>query len=275
MKKALIVGINKYQLAGNNLNGCVNDVTNIRDVLLKYYGFEVSNMRVLVDERATKKNIVERLNWLVSKPSAGDNLVFHFSGHGSQIRDRNGDELRDKMDEVLCPHDMDWEGNYITDDDLAEIFEGLSNVVLDVILDCCHSGSGTRNPNHIIPRFIKPPIDIRCRNEDDLPKRGLFSWLADLLFPNKQSSEDKPIVGLNHSLLAACRDYQVAADAEIDNVPNGAFSYYLCKHIRDTNGKISRVELRDRVRASLKYHKFEQIPQLEAPENMFSKEIFK
>ena len=34
--KALLVGINKYKIPGSDLSGCVNDVTNIRDALLKY-----------------------------------------------------------------------------------------------------------------------------------------------------------------------------------------------------------------------------------------------
>jgi len=58
----------KYKLPGSDLQGCVNDATNVGDVLLKYYGFTVKEVRVLADERA------------------GDRLQFHFSGHGSQIR---------------------------------------------------------------------------------------------------------------------------------------------------------------------------------------------
>jgi Caspase domain len=30
-----------------------------------------------------------------------DKLLFHFSGHGSQIRDRDGDELKDQLDEII------------------------------------------------------------------------------------------------------------------------------------------------------------------------------
>lgn len=111
--KALIVGVNKYKLPGSDLQGCVNDATNIRDILLKYYGFSISSIRVLTDDRATKKAIMDRLNWLVKDAKAGDKLLFHFSGHGSQIRDRDGDELKDHLDEIICPHDMDWDGTYI------------------------------------------------------------------------------------------------------------------------------------------------------------------
>jgi hypothetical protein len=36
--KAFLVGINKYKLPGSDLQGCVNDVTNIRDI---WSGFKV------------------------------------------------------------------------------------------------------------------------------------------------------------------------------------------------------------------------------------------
>ncbi|MBI3814155.1 MAG: caspase family protein [Nitrospinae bacterium] len=63
-KKALLVGVNDYKQI-NDLSGCINDVTNIRDVLLKYFGFTVPDIRLLVDSRATKVNILNRLKWLL------------------------------------------------------------------------------------------------------------------------------------------------------------------------------------------------------------------
>ncbi|MCX5909662.1 MAG: caspase family protein, partial [Deltaproteobacteria bacterium] len=97
-KKALLVGINHYQMMGSDLQGCVNDVTNVRDILRKYFGFKNDDIRMIIDERATKKAILERLQWLVRGAKNGDQLLFHFSGHGSQVRDREGDELKDKLD---------------------------------------------------------------------------------------------------------------------------------------------------------------------------------
>jgi hypothetical protein len=64
----------------------VNDIINIRDILLKYFGFSVKNIRVLADGRASKRAIFDRLNWLVKDAKPGDHLLFHFSGNGFQIR---------------------------------------------------------------------------------------------------------------------------------------------------------------------------------------------
>jgi len=85
--KALLVGINTYKLPGCDLSGCVNDVTNVRDILLKHFGFAVEDIRVLVDARATRKGILERLQWLVEGAKAGDCLLFHLEGLMERSRD--------------------------------------------------------------------------------------------------------------------------------------------------------------------------------------------
>lgn len=53
MMRAVLCGINKYQ--GSPLNGCVNDIIATRQILRDKYKLTGSNMRVLVDERATTK----------------------------------------------------------------------------------------------------------------------------------------------------------------------------------------------------------------------------
>lgn len=261
-KKALLVGINDYRKI-NDLSGCVNDVTNIRDVLLKYYDFTIPDIRVLVDGRATKANIMARLKWLVAGAKKGDVLVFHYSGHGTQVRDRDGDDLKDRMDEALCPWDTDWDGGLILDDDLYDLFKGLKDgVSLEVILDACHSGTGTREfmaMSETKARFMPPPIDIECRVEEGLKVRQL-----------RAKDSGKP---LNHVLWAGCRSNQTSADAVIGGAYNGAFTYYFCKHIRDTQGKIGRQDLLKRVRASLKHERFSQVPQLEVDSTAKEKKV--
>lgn len=262
-KKALLVGINDYQ-GISDLRGCLNDVTNMRNILKTYLGFTNRDIRVLVDNRATKANIISRLEYMVREAKTGDFLVFHFSGHGSQIRDRNGDELDDHMDEIICPYDMDWDGTFITDDTFNNIFSKLpKGVLLEVFLDSCHSGTGLRDiafnrpeslgPEHpTLNRFLPPPIDIECRvegEEEDIKSQRSFKG------PRRST--------VHHILWAGCKDNQTSADAYISNSYNGAFTYFFCKNIRSSGGNISRKELLRRVKQSLYNDGYSQIPQLE------------
>lgn len=263
-RKALLVGINDYNGNGD-LKGCVNDVTNMRNILKTYYGFNNSDIHVLIDKRATKKNILLRLKNLVKEANnaQGGMAVFHISSHGSQIRDWDGDELKDQLDEIICPHDMDWDGQFITDDTLNEIFIDLhKDVLLEVFLDCCHSGDGLREhtfnrppelgpENPTLNRYMNPPNDIVCRTEGETEKLSRKSF--------RNSYKDRT----HHILWAACRDNQTSADAPIDGTYNGAFTYYFCKHMRESGGHLSRAALLDRIRNSLSHNGYSQVPQLE------------
>ncbi|OGU94292.1 MAG: hypothetical protein A2220_11110 [Ignavibacteria bacterium RIFOXYA2_FULL_35_10] len=272
-KFALLVGINDYKKV-NDLNGCINDVTNVRNILKTYFGFNNNDIRVLVDNRATKTSITHRLKWMVGKAKAGDFLVFHFSGHGSQILDRHNDELNDHKDELICPYDMDWDGTFIIDDDLNKIFKALKEGVhLEVLLDSCHSGTGTRdliqpkNPGNCefptLYRYLPPPPDIICRSEGEdynLKPTNKFKIIKN----------DK----MNHILWAGCKDIQTSADAYIIGSYNGAFSYYFCKHVRDAGGNITRSELIKRINNSLSYNQYTQTPQLECENKLKSGKVF-
>jgi metacaspase-1 len=274
-REALLVGINDYNSV-NDLQGCINDVTNVRSVLKTFFGFENTDIRVLTDSRATKKNILSRLEKMVKNAVNGDHLIFHFSGHGSQIRDREGDELADHMDELICPCDMNWDDGFISDDMFSDILQQLKKGVrMEILLDSCHSGTGTRDIQQfptsgrfsadiVENRYLKPPVDIECRYQGE----------EEILKPPKAFRTDKEIT-LNHILWAGCRDNQTSADALIDGNYNGAFSYYFCKHVRESGGNISRSDLLTRVKNSLKFNHFSQVPQLECKETLRSENIFK
>jgi metacaspase-1 len=273
-KHALLVGINNYSTI-NNLQGCVNDVTNMRSILKTFFAFTNNDIRVLTDERATKKNILDRLEKMVTGSKPGDVAIFHFSGHGSQIRDRENDELNDHMDELICPYDMNWDDGFITDDMLKTILDKLpEGVKMEIILDCCHSGTGTREtgqcsfegfgePFFATSRYAPPPVDIECRIQGD----------EELMKPARAFRTDEDII-LNHVLWAGCKDSQTSADADIEGRFNGAFSYYFCKHIRESKGKITRRELHSRVKDSLIYNHYSQIPQLECKKESKAQNIF-
>jgi hypothetical protein len=273
-KKALLVGINDYQGVGD-LRGCVNDVLDMHFSLRSLFGFRAQDVRVLTDSRATRDNIIRRLKWLVGGAKAGDFLVFSFSGHGSQIRDRNGDDLEDNLDELICPHDMNWDGTFILDDDLNEICSKVpAGALLEVFLDCCHSGTGLKEmglepppelaPEHpTLNRYLAPPADIFLRfsgEEDDLKSKKFVDG-----FRGQQKK--------HHILWAGCMDNQTSADAYINGRYHGAFSYYLNQHLR-RDPSVSRRDLLRKVRTSLRHGGYSQVPQLEIDATNRNRTIF-
>lgn len=279
-KKALLVGVNKYKYV-RPLNGCVNDVRNMADILTSFYGFVSDDIRTLVDESATRNNLMNRFDWLLDGAQKGDLLLFHFSGHGSQIPDRDGDELDDGMDEILCLYDMDFRNpdSYLLDDDFNDIIDRLpKDVYLTVCIDSCHSGTATRDITLLTsglqiplteaklqPRFIEPPADIALR---------AYGKSVGVRRLGAKLKEDKNTTGANdtakakHILLAGCNDDQTSADAFINNDYNGAFTYNLCKTIRDMRGEITYLDLVKKIQNSLAFNSFSQVPQLNGNERL-------
>lgn len=162
VKRALVIGVNRYRSV-TPLRGCVSDAYEI-GIALRVRGFSV---RMLADERADLPAILERLEWLAETPADGA-AVLHYSAHGTQFRDPDGDEI-DSRDEVVCPFDSDprsyWDRGMLSDDVLAKKLPQCPTVV---IADTCHSGTQSRdiyagNPHDIRNRSIAPPIDVSFR----------------------------------------------------------------------------------------------------------------
>ncbi|MBL7778245.1 MAG: caspase family protein [Chitinophagales bacterium] len=165
-KYALIVAIGNYPDPGKNGWGKIssqNDVPLIKKALLNQK-FEESNITLLADEKATKEGIVAALDNLASRAKKGDIVVIHFSSHGEQIEDDNQDEV-DGLDETLVPYGAVYTRNpkefdkykagYLRDDEFGDKITTIRNNIgkdgdLLVLLDACHSGTGTRGPREDI-----------------------------------------------------------------------------------------------------------------------------
>jgi metacaspase-1 len=300
MKKALLVGINRYPDPGNELKGCVNDVHQMAETLKSRFGFPGDgNMRLLTDARATTKAILDGLAWLTAGASPGDSLVFHYSGHGSQVPDKNGDETTDRLDEILCPYDLDWK-RPLTDDDLAAACADVpQGVLLTVILDCCHSGTGLRdfapsgnlhdpdslmrpeNPVHsgvTLPRgnFVRP----RGIPPSDAPDRHRFLPRPETLHP-APPRPPRParrfgvsLTRTNAVLITACRDDQTSADAWIAGGYHGAHTYHLCRTLGNGTRDLTYRALVSAAGTALSRAGFGQIPQLECPAHLLEYPAF-
>jgi metacaspase-1 len=270
-KKAVLIGINRYRIPGADLRGCVNDVRNMQAVLNEYYGFAKSAITVLTDYSATSKAMQSAIGSLIGNAKKGDILLLHYSGHGSNVPDDNGDEA-DRRDEILCPTDLDWK-DPLRDDWLRKTFDGLKpGVDLTVVMDCCHSGSNTRAiqpPDApMLPRYLPNPWDIMAE-ESGRKLRGKV--MGELRSSARASRKRSDIVhaDIPELLVTGCRDTQTSADAYIGGSYNGALTYNLVAAIRAARGKITYRELHAMVIEKLKKGKFDQVPQLEGRKDKF------
>jgi hypothetical protein len=262
-KKALCVGINNFEnLPSATLQGCVNDAFDMSAILTKYMGFTKDDIVKLVDEEATKANIMKNLTDMVEGAKNGkySYLVFSLSSHGTQVPDLSGDEP-DRADEAFCPHDLAQKGDawdpehIIVDDELRDLFVQLpKNVSLEVFLDTCHSGTGLKAIDMLLDRKVRylPPPSLKAfRKIEGRRSRGLNRSLLEAGIVNL------PI------LWAACRSDQTSADAEIGGGWHGAFTYFWCKEVDACQNKLPRKTILSKVRADLKAGSYEQVPQLE------------
>ncbi len=149
-KKALCIGINDYPGTASDLAGCVNDAGDWEREL-ESRGFEVKK---LLDQSATGVALREGIAHLLASAASGDCVVITYSGHGSFVPDKNGDEP-DGTDECLCPHDVQAKG-VITDDELFDLLSDRERGVrLIMISDSCHSGTVSRFNPIVTPPTVK------------------------------------------------------------------------------------------------------------------------
>lgn len=278
MKRALLVGINAYK--SSPLNGCVNDVKLMYQVLDEVYKFE--QIEILTDGRATKARIIKWLKWLVRDVEPGDQIYFHYSGHGSQVvvDDRSLNSEADGVDEIICNYDLDWD-DPIRDHHLGSMLKLVpEGVKVTITLDCCHSGTGLRNPaaceHPTRNRFLPPPISNTVKEKD-------FRFDLESL---KRVRKTQPRNGGKHErqhpflidtveqgdavLISGCQENQTSADAWIQGRYQGALTYYLAHTLMNNDWNISHRKLVDRINQELDSAEYTQNPQLEGKKKFWN-----
>lgn len=245
-KRAISFGINYYGTS-YELRGCINDCNAIRKILTERCGFDPKNIELVTDSpqnkiKPTRDIILQKLKEYVNKTKKGDTLFVHYSGHGSYIRDVEGDEI-DQKDEVICPCD----NSIIKDDELYEILvkNFPKGARLICVFDCCHSGSAL-----------------------DLPLR--YTHSNTFVNENKIRYDDKDKFII---MISGCLDDQTSADAYINGYKGAltwAFTNTLesLKSVKPSSVPIGSVgdwswkEFINLIRYKLRNKRFEQIPQI-------------
>ena len=206
-KQALCIGINDYP-APNALSGCVADAREWAEVL-GGLGFDVT---MLLDRDATRENMLEAIRRIVAETGPGDVGVVQYSGHGTQVADTDGDEMRDHLDEALVPVDFGT-GSFIIDDDLRSIFATIrTGANITCFMDCCFSETNTR-----LLRVEQPRLGTTGATARFLPRsaeldRQYRRFRAGL--PTSGPGGGSATSPLTHVSFSACRDFQVALESD-------------------------------------------------------------
>lgn len=278
-RRALCVGINEFETLPMSswLSGCVNDANDIAAALRKQ-GFTGRATTVLRDAEATKSKVMGALDAMVDKAKPGDHLIFTFSSHGTQVPNQPGGDLEpDGLDEAFACYDIKRAGDQwdrdtvILDDELHDLFARVpAGVLLEVLLDTCHSGTGLKDLDEIQqamllgrrPRYLPPPTPRGLETV-----RGIRALAPPRTVDRKalvELTKGRGTAGARPVLFAACKPDQTASDATFDNRPNGAFTYLFLKALA-TTPTATRTELLKAVTAGLKEGGFAQRSTLEGP----------
>lgn len=269
---AVLVGINTYPglEKKKQLEGCLNDVALIRELLEKDYMqsrfSKVDILCPLLNEKATKSNIADAIQTHLGKAGKDDFAFFFYSGHG--IREATNIEAfqeeevdaniggilcsdyktggaKDPGDTVLCDKEFRYLIRKIAHDEAGE---PKARVV--AIFDCCHSGSHTRAV------LVEQEIPARARQvqREAIGKR---EWEGYIFHKDeaikKKVAEKRPLQEIlpegQHIMMAACLEVELAweADTKADGQSNGAFTRALTEVLHQHQGNITYHDLHTRV----------------------------
>jgi hypothetical protein len=252
MKRALLVGIN-YIGTPYSLNGCINDIINVEE-FLRTQGY-TEFIKYTDDNPAklpTRNNILIGFLNLLKGVKAGDELWFHYSGHGTLQRDTNGDEVSGQ-DSCICPSDF-MISNFITDDIIRAnlAVKVPAGVKLVIVLDACHSGTGADlrfkcDDSSYLKKNIKNP---RVFNPKD--------WLISQKITELKKYS---LTNGNVFLISGCGDNQTSADALIQSKWAGALTYSFLTLLKSNPSYVWNTFLKD-LNCFLKVNGYSQKPVL-------------
>ena len=257
---ALLVGINDYPPEVRKLAGCLNDVDHFQAYLRQHVD-QPANLaiEVLKDADATRANIIERFRKHLAQAQSGDVAVFHYCGHGA--RSESSAEFRefcpDGMDEGLVCYDSRRPGGHdLADKELAALIAEVARnqAQLAVLLDCCHSGSGTRSVDAF--RGLTPRV-----THDQRKDRALETYLDGHYARMLETKGGVFIPASRHILLAACERGQLAQESA---ACNGVFTTTLIDVLEKAGGALSYADLFLRCREAVRSRAMDQEPQFEA-----------
>jgi hypothetical protein len=258
VKRAVLIAVDDY-LAGSvkDLEGCANDVDLMRAVLVGKFGFDPEDVLVLKNDEATHQGILDGIRSHLGQSKTGDIALIHYSGHGSQMKDVDGDEV-DGMDETIVPHDSRQGGIFDISDDqindlMSELSEKTENLVF--ILDSCHSGSAARAADALgtgsTARYVAPDPRDPPPPAPGAEARGL------------EGVDDFRLPSANYVLISGCRANELSNETRFNDVRQGALTFFLARALRAAGDRATYRDVMEQARADVNARFSKQHPQIE------------
>lgn len=272
----LLIGIDEYD--GAPLKGCINDSEAVKEYLQHTVHPDFLHIETLWNKNATKANISNGFLSHLAQAKAGDVVFVHYSGHGSYepadpiFWDMTPNRTNEVMVTVdsLSPYGLK---NPMADKELRWLINQIAknNAHIVMIMDCCHSGSGTRSLTGVRSRYTAAPTSgVRGVDDFVFAQAKYGGDLAKVLTPQNQFFVENG----RHILLSGCRNNQTAKELNIDGKQRGIFTYSMLDILKNSGGNVSYRDIVRRATARVVNTVSEQVPQLDAIVSDDASEIF-
>lgn len=240
---ALVVGVNEcpeFRLPDGTrpraLRGAESDADAFAEMLTDQFHFPKECVQRLQGQNATRAAVEKSLDKLLKAVQADDSFLFYFAGHGTQVVDQRPLDEVDRLDEALCLTDTTAEGkNLWRDDEMGKWLEACRARRITVVLDCCHAGTGIKDPaDDLASRYL--PI-APAKSAEPREAEPQSPWQD--LHPTTKSLERRSLAAL-----FACQSDQQAYERRFPGqkspARSGQFTHFLLAALKDpaadTNG---------------------------------------
>jgi hypothetical protein len=266
---ALLVGIDAYLPPINRLWGCRNDISALEQYLRARVGDDLA-LCTLYDEEATRDAVAAGFRDHLGQAGAGDVALFAYAGHGSEEpapTEVSHLEPTGRIQTLLL-HDCGRRvggklQRALADKELALLLAELAakGPHVTVILDCCHSGGGTRDPFVGIRGWSPDPDAADEAGDRELLRELSSARPSGEFLPGALEGWSAP--GAPHVALAACRSFETAKELRVGELTRGAFSVALLEALDVLGTRTTYRTLLNTVRSRVARSVQEQRPELE------------
>ncbi|MCW8850849.1 MAG: caspase family protein, partial [Melioribacteraceae bacterium] len=196
---ALIIGINSYQGYWHQLTNAVNDARGLAEILRTNYYFD--EIHTLIDKEATRKNIIQKFEWIINNSSNDDNILIFYAGHGQFKRSLN------KGYWVPVDALSNSTADYISNNDIKTFIGGIPSKHTLLITDACFAG--------------------------DIFRGGATKSIP--FDPSDMTRYYREVYSKSSRLALTSGSLEQVADEGKDN--HSIFTYYLLKALKENNQK--------------------------------------